>query len=83
MTENVLVTVTAPGGYQSDWELPGNVPVEKLALPCTQALHRLFPHEYPAAQEVRLYAGGVPLDPEQDLLSQGVWDGCFLEFRTV
>lgn len=79
MPDSVIVTLrTASGSFEADYELPANVPVERLAQLLLEGLAEQAPKRFGGWKGLRLHFEGRPLADGDTLSAQGIWDGSIL-----
>lgn len=74
--EYAIVTLrTSSGGFEADFELPANLPAERLSQLLLESLAQQAPRRFGSWKGLGLRSGGQKLEDSDTLSARGIWDG--------
>lgn len=77
--ESFIVTLRTPtGGFEGDYELPANLPAERLIQLLLESLAQQEPRRFGSWQGLGLAWNGQKLRDGDTLADWGIWDGSIL-----
>lgn len=77
--ESVIVTLRAAAGhFEEDYELPANLPAERLSQLLLESLAQQDPRQFGSWKGLGLRSGGQKLGADDTLSARGIWDGSIL-----
>lgn len=77
--EFVIVTIrTLSGGFEGDYELPANLPAERLSQLLLESLAHQDPRRFGSWKRLCMVCGGWRLEDSDTLSARGIWDGGIL-----
>ena len=77
--ESFIVTLrTSSGGFEVDYELPANLPAERLSQLLLEGLAQQEPRRFGSWKELGLAWNGQKLRDGDTLSARGIWDGSIL-----
>lgn len=77
--ESVIVSIRTPsGGFEADFELPANLPAERLSQLLLESLAQQDPRRFSAWKGLYLTWNGQKLGEDDTLSARGIWDGSIL-----
>ena len=78
-TESFIVTLRTPtGGFEGDYELPADLPVERLSQLLLEGLAQQEPRRFGSWKGLGLAWNGQKLGDGDTLSARGIWDGSIL-----
>ena len=77
--ESFIVTLRTPtGGFEGDYELPADLPVERLSQLLLESLVQQQPRRFGSWKGLSLAWNGQKLRDGDTLSARGIWDGSIL-----
>lgn len=77
--ESFIVTLRTPtGGFEGDYELPADLPVERLSQLLLEGLAQQEPRRFGSWKGLGLAWNGQKLEDGDTLSARGTWDGSIL-----
>lgn len=77
--QSVIITLRTPSGsFEGDYELPANLPAERLSQLLLDSLAQQEPRRFGSWKGLGLAWNGQKLGDDDTLSARGIWDGSIL-----